>query len=726
MNKHSNRLRVVCRVSAFLLMLVMLVSVLGVTASAEGIQQSPYTTYTYWSAPGKSWTASSTPMYEVDTVINGASLGISSFGELNDIYTDAKGLIYIMDSDNGRIVVLNADYTLKTIIQNPTYNGEQLSIVGARGVFVTDDQKIYIADTENARVLIAKLDNTIAKALYLPEADVIPESFIYRPMKITVDSKGYTYILSEGSFYGALLYKPDGSFSGFYGANAVKTTILGAFQKIYERIFMSDTQKENQIAELPYSFSDIAIDDNDFVYTSTGATSTKETNIGQLKKLSPGGTNILKNKTTSNVVSAESTNFSDGLNTKIALSSGWYEYRVTDLSTMDVDKYGYMYGFDRFTGHIFIYDQECNLLTVFGGGNSNGEQVGTFTNGSAVHVNDITQDVLVVDPANRNLTIYKETEYGALVKKAQSLTNEGSYSESKSYWETALTYDRNQQLAYRGLARAALVEEEYDTCLEYAKMGFDQDTYSSAYKYVRNEYLTDNFVWIFLIAVVVCGGLVFLLVYSNKHELKLINNKKVSTMFQCIFHPFQGAQQVRYYGNGSTALATGCMVLYFFSTVINGIYSSFTFNMFDKSSYNVFYPLVQTFGLVLLWSVANWGMSTLFEGKGTMKEVYILTCYALIPLIINNFVLTLLSHTLTIEESLVLTAVNVICMALAAIMLSVGNMTAHEFGFFKFLVMTLITILAMFIVVFVILMLFVLVQQLTSFVGTIYKEISYR
>lgn len=726
MKKHSKLFKSVSRIAAFLLMLLMLTSVFGATASAEGIQQDSYDTYTYWTAPGKNNPVSSAPLYEVDRVISGATLGITALKEPTDVFADAKGLIYIMDSGNSRVVVLNPDFTLKTVVENLSYNDEQLNFMGAKGVFVTKDQKIYIADSENARVIVVGLDNVVKDVLTLPEADVIPENFLYRPTKIAVDSKGYTYILSDGSYYGALLYKPDGTFSGFFGANSVKTSILGAFEKLYEMIFVSDIQQENSAKELPYSFTDIAVDNEDFIYTATGASKTNAIEPGQLKKLSPGGTNVLKNKTTNTVKSAEATNFSDGGSVKTALSAGWYEWRSTDLRTMDVDNYGYMYGFCRFTGHVFIYDQECNLLGVFGGGHSSGAQVGTFANGSSIHVNDLTQDVLVIDANNRNLTVYKETEYGALVKKAQNLTNLGSYSDAKPYWEKALVFDRNQQLAYRGLARAALVDEEYEACLEYAKLGFDQDTYSSAYKFVRNDYLTSNFIWIFLIAVAVVGALAFFLVYSNKHEIQLIKNKKVSTMFQCVFHPFQGAQQVRYYGNGSKALATVCLVLYFLSTVINVMYTSFTFNMFNKSSYNVMFPLIQTFGIVLLWTVANWGMSTLFEGKGKMGEVYIVTCYALIPTIVSNILLMALSHTLTMEETLILTVVSTVCTALTAIMLCVGNMTVHEYGFFKFLVMAVVTVLAMLVVVFVILMIFVLVNQLTGFISTIYKEISYR
>ena len=425
-------------------------------------------------------------------------------------------------------------------------------------------------------------------------------------------------------------------------------------------------------------------------------------------------------------LSAEGFNFSDGRGMKYAASTQYMAWRSGNLCSMDVDSMGYMYGLCQTYGHIFIYDQECNRLSVFGGGLSAGTQKGTFNKPVNIQINDNNNDILVVDEVGNSITIFKETEYGALVKKAQQLTNNGDYVEAKEYWQKALTYDRNLQLAYRGLARAALIEEDYETTLHYAKLGFDQDTYSAAYGFVRNDYLTENFVWIFLLAVAVIAGVIAVGVYCKKKEKKLITNPKVATMFSCVVHPFEGAKQVRYYNQGSARLATVVLVIYFIVSILSDIYTGFMYNMLDKGSYSAAFTVVRTVGLVLLWSAVNWGLTTLFQGKGTMKQVYMVTCYALIPLIIECILNTILSNVLTPEEALVMSAISVVCIALAAIMLCVGIMTVHEFGFFKFIVMTLVIILGMLICVFVIMMVFVLIQQLFTFVGTLINEVTYR
>ena len=729
MNKNPLIKGGICRKAILLVLVVgILMSVFMIPAAARPISQDPYDTYTYWSAPGDKKGVTSAPMYEYETTITGASLGITGLSKPSDIFIDHNSYLYITDTDNSRIIVLNPDYTLNRILNKFRYKGEILELNAPSSVFVTKKGEIYIADTENQRVIISNIRGVASDVLELinKENDVIPDDFIYRPQKLAVDSEGYLYVLSEGSYYGALLYAPDHTFSGFYGANTVSGSILGIFKRIYELYIMSESQKENKEKALPYCFTDISMDETNFIYTATAPANENTSNTGQLKKLSPSGINVLKNKTATTVSSAENFNFSDGLGMQYPNLQGYYSWRTSKVTSMDVDSYGYMYGLCEEYGHIFIYDQACNQLSVFGGGLTTGGQKGTFMHPSNIQIDDNTNKVYIVDRSLNSVTVYRETPYGILVKQAQKLTNDGDYKEAKAKWEEVLTYDRNSQLAYRGLARAALVAEEYEKTLEYAQLGYDQDTYASAFSFVRNDYLENNFTWLLGIALVVIGGLIFFFVYMKKKEKKLITNPEVANMFKCVVHPFEGAQQIRYYNKGSAKLATLILVLYFIATVCSEIYYGFMYTMIDKSSYSAGFSLIRTFGIVILWTVVNWGLTTLFQGKGNMKQVYIVTCYALIPQIIGSVLNTVLSNVLVPEEALVMSAISTVCLALTAIMLCVGIMTVHEFGFFKFITMTIVIIFGMLICVFVIMMVFVLLQQLTSFIGTIYNEVSYR
>lgn len=694
--------------------------------ASEVYPTEAYDTYTYWNGPGERNPVSTTPMYEYKALIDGDSLGVGTFADPQDVYTDKQGNVYIADTGNGRVVVTTPDYQLKTVLKDLKYKGETLSMTGLTGVYVRDNGDIYICDTENERIVITTIKGKVKDVLTLPEDDVIPDTFTYLPTRVVVDSDGITYVISDGSYYGAVMYNADGKFTGFFGANSVQGGFLTFFTRLKDIIFRNDEKKANEAQDLPYQFNDIAMDDQNFVYTATGAVSTWESKTGQLRKLSPGGTNILKDKTRKEVKSSDSFNFSDGGGIRFADSSGLFGHRVTDLRSLDVDEYGYMYGLCRVYGHIFIYDQDCNLLGVFGGGMSEGYQKGTFVSPQSIRFDGTTKDVLMVDKLANNVQIYQETEFGSIFKQAQQLTYAGAYSEARPLWEKVVKMDRNCQLAYVGLAKAAYIEGEYEKAMDYAQNGFDQDTYANAFTFVRNGWLSDNFIIVFIIAAVLVGGLIFLLVYSSKKKITLIKHEPTRVMFSTLVHPFEAFKQIKYMGKGSVLLALIVMVLYFVSTLAVDMYSGFMHVLFNKSTYNATFTFLTTVGLIVLFSVCNWGMATLFEGKGTFKEVFVTTCYAFIPQIINNLFFAVFSNVFTPEEGLILTVVNVVCTALSLIIICVGMMEIHEFGMLKFVGIVIITIFAMAVVIFVAFMVGILIAQMVNFIDTIVQEVKYR
>ena len=86
---------------------VLLALISGTLTAAAEI---PYTSYTYWSNSGERRTeVYNRAMFSVETVLNAKDLKIRDFTALNDICTDEKGNIYLLDSAS-RIVVLNSKY----------------------------------------------------------------------------------------------------------------------------------------------------------------------------------------------------------------------------------------------------------------------------------------------------------------------------------------------------------------------------------------------------------------------------------------------------------------------------------------------------------------------------------------------------------------------------------------------------------------------------------------
>ncbi|MFP4016581.1 MAG: gluconolactonase, partial [Halanaerobiales bacterium] len=87
-------------------------------------------TYIYASVPYKSYVYNyerekvQTPApYIPDRFISGLESGIGSFSTPEDIYLDNNGNIYILDSGNNRLVIMDREYKVNTVIDKFINNG---------------------------------------------------------------------------------------------------------------------------------------------------------------------------------------------------------------------------------------------------------------------------------------------------------------------------------------------------------------------------------------------------------------------------------------------------------------------------------------------------------------------------------------------------------------------------------------------------------------------------
>lgn len=681
------------------------------TVSAADVDEIPYKSYTYWVDynTNDKTAVFSKPMYEVEKVIDSAAIGTDDKSKLSDVAV-FDGKTYILDSGSSKIYVLDSKYKLIKSLGKLEFNGESLVFTDAQGIYVDKSGLIYIADTENGRVIVLNYNGTVERLLLLPDSPLIPTGFQYRPIKVAVDSKGYTYIASDGSYYGAILYSPQMEFLGFFGANTVKTTVLGALQSLWKRLTSNDIKRATDELSLPYMFTDIVVDSENFIYTATGKSGDDEIQHGQIRRFNSGGKDILN---------ASDINFADS-------QVGNYQYskQIQSLGCLDVDSDGFLYALDTTTGRIFWYDAGCNLLSVFGGSIGDGEQKGTFILPTAIAVNGT--DVLITDGTGKSLTVFSETEYGTLVRNAQLITLKGDFAAAKEPWEQVVSQDINNQLGYRGLAKAYYDLGEYDKAMEYAKLGVDRETYAKAFELTRTRVLESNFYLIAAVVVLLVAAIVVWSVLKRKKGIVLIKNVKLKTALSSVAHPVESFRLIKEKGEGSVIISVVILVLFYVITVLNDTLGGFAFTVFDSESYNAIYVFLSTVGLIVLWTVSNWLVCTLAGGIGKMKEIFIVTCYSLRPILFAKTVRLILTHILVPSEGAFLDIFVVICTAYAALMLIIGIMRIHDYEFGRFLGTTIFTMIGMLIIVFLLFLVFLISQQLFAWLKTLYIELRYR
>ena len=663
-------------------------------------------------------------MYYPTKYINAYSLGLTEKLEgISDIYCSGDGKTYVISEVYPKIIVLDANYKIAKQITVKDSDGSEISIEGAKGIFCDKDGRIYVADTKNFRVIVTDNDGNVIKMMNKPESKLIPEDFLYQPTKLAKDSNDYLYILSLGSYYGALMYDPKGEFVGFYGSNTVEAGALDTLQYLWEKLTSNETKKRASVKTLPYSFVDFDFDAEDYLVTCTGQTDTKKNGQGQIRKISYDGTNILFKRTVyGDYKLSESVNY---LEDKLLLKEERTGNPVAqNMVSVAVDNDNFIYALDQVNCYIYVYDNESNLLNTFGGGYKQGEQLGTFSTPSVIELNG--DDVLVADTANNSITVFSITDYGKLLKTAQTQYLRGNYDDAEPLWKQVLTYDSDNQLAYRGLAMVCYNKGDYKKAMDYAKNAADYSVYDLAHQEIFKKNLADNFLWILLIIAIAAGLIVFAAVKIKKNKIVLIKNPNVKVALKVPAHPFDSFNDIKYKKMGSlviVAVVTGLLYISFF---LRDTASGFLYSTVDLRNYNSIYTIFKTVGFLVLWCVCNWLVCSMASGKGTLKEVFVATTYSLIPLVIYNFIRVIFTNFLPLSASGLVSGVDIAVWILTGFLLIVGIMVMHEYDFFKFAWTTIVTILLMLLVVFLIFVCALMMKQTWVFIKSVYTEIVYR
>ena len=640
--------------------------------------------------------------------------------EISDLHCAANGDVYVLLGNSSQIVVLNPDYTLKGVLTARDADDMEIDFTGAQGVYVDANGDVYISDTLNARILVTDPTGLFKESWELPDSPLIPDDFQYQPTRFIKDNDGYAYIISLGCYYGALAYSPEGEFMGFYGANRVTATALNTISYLYEMLTSNDTKKEASTKLLPYSFVDMALDSDGYLTVCSGKTSVWVNAKGQIRKISSGGSNILlKRQSDGSTAAADTLNF---LEYSVARKAG--KNRVQDLVAIDVSADDYIFALDRIYGLVYVYDNMCNRLGTFGGGVGAGTELGEFVTPSAMALHGTS--VLVADAKAAQITVFEQTEFGALYFKAQSMTLKGDYVESQPLWEQVVAQDASCQLAYRGLANAAYSTKDYGAALVYAKKGLDYPTYDLAWQVQIKEFIARYFIWFFAGAILLIGGLVLLIVRLQKRKQPLIQNDKVKALLEVPAHPFRAFEDIKYKKRGSLLIALIIVVLYFFAEALAATSTGFLFCPNSAQTYNIFYTLAQTIGLVLLWSIVNWLMCSLFSGKGSLKEIIVVTAYSLLPLVIYTFIYVGLSHILPLSGGALMSGIQTVLLIYTFYLLAVGMMAIHEYTFPKFLITGIVTLVCMLLAICIGFIVVILLQQFWNFIYSIFMEIMFR
>ena len=208
--------------------------------------------------------------------------------------------------------------------------------------------------------------------------------------------------------------------------------------------------------------------------------------------------------------------------------------------------------------------------------------------------------------------------------------------------------------------------------------------------------------------------------------MKLKNNDKLKYWGYSLIHPFDGFFEIRFRNHGSAFLATLLLIAYAVLNCLKFQYTGFPMNMNNIEEMDALSLFISVVSVVALFTVSNWTVTTLFNGKGKMKDIFIVVCYSLTVPIIGDAIVTFASNFVTLDEVMILTSVQMLCYAYFAFLVVAGLTTIHEYGFGGSIMSIVMSIVAAAIILFIGILVFTMLERMVSFFSSVAEELMRR
>lgn len=612
-------------------------------------------------------------------------------------------LLYVADTGNKRIVVLDEKGQLTSEIKNERF-------VEPTGIFVNEEH-IYIADRGAKAVFMLDETGNLQSVYERPKEILFGKNTPYVPSKICVASSGLMYIVGEGSTNGVITINQYGEFMGYIGINSTTFSL----RKYLYNFFVNNASLANQKPSAP---TNLTIGANGNIFTTN-------INIAEtFKRLNISGTNTLASDT---------------------------YYPTEEISDISISDDNYIY-ISTVTGQIYEYDFNGKLLFKFDTKDKGNLNVLGLTNRIDSIETDQYGNIFVLDGTNNNIQMYQRTSFVNLLHQAVDMYNDGKYLQSKDLWESVLKQNNNFALAHTALGWSYFKEENNEAALNEFYLSKNYSGYSAVFWEIRNDFLQENTGWLILalVLLIVLYKVIKTILYAN--AIVRSDGKKIPLFIHKMQESFQQKEhhrftmkfvtlltEVRYsklmlrkpadacYGvkkqkKASYWSAIVILILFVITYLLKMYATSFLFRSHGSFS-NAISQLLIVFAVFMLWCIVNYLVATLNDGEGWFRDIFITTSYSLLPFIIIQLPLVPITYCLTYNESFIFSIANFITYAWCIILLLNSLLNIHNYSFKATLKNVIVTILGMLLIALTILLVYMFMAQLLDFLGSIIKEV---
>lgn len=683
------------RLTLVFLVVLCVLSMFSLTAKVDaknGLSNSPYTTQII--GIGGELVNSSTA-YEGIFVYN------PGFNKPADIFIGENDLVYVADSGNKRVLVYDHENgTYRSITGKDGENNEVL--VQPTGVWVTDEGYIFVADQGKKSVFKLDSEGNVLATYGKPTQSLYGEETEYIPTKVAVDSAGNIFITSQGNTNGIVQLNNRGEFLGYFGPNKVNIT----FDLLFKRFFMSEEDREIYASLSGKATTNITIDNRNTVYSVID----KEGSVS-LKKYNVNGINILSGNT----------------------------FYTPSYQDVWVDENGFIYAVDNEKdGVISVIDTEGNLLFKFGNTRSGSTSIGQFDKASGISV-DSKGNIWVLDTNSNNIQVFMRTDYANTVMNALLNYNEGNYDRAVELYNEVIEKNASFVQAYIGLGKICQRNQEFEEALDYFRIADYKSGYSEVYWELRDDWLGENLIWAMIVIVALLVLKIFhvygklydrFMPLKGKNFVNKIKGLKVMSelkyLVHILKHPFDTFYDIKFGQKIRFRTAVGLLVFFIAMNIACDYFiTGYLFRPGSVDNFNLGFELLKWGLIIVVFVISNYLISSLQNGEGFFRDIFISTVFCFAPLILFKLPLSIVSNVMTYNETYLFDLANTVMWGVSLLYCVLMIKDIHNYKLGGLILNIVLTAVAMIVIVLIYLMVYILSMQLIQFFASLIEEAVY-
>ena len=255
-------MKVMYRLMALLMILMLLAGMTTAFAADDGYPSSYTYNYDYWGDVRESPDA-----YRMEQVLYSSALGLDvAMKRPQSLFVQGQDL-YVCDTGNNRLIQLRRSgdgfHLVRTI--DTIQGAEPATFNTPSDVYVDAEENIYVCDTNNQRVVMMDKELNFLKEYTKPADSTFDQSLNFLPNKLVVDTSGRVFCLATNVNKGLVKFEADTTFTGYVGANKV---VYNFAEYIWKEFFTTKAQRAQQESFVPVEYCNIYMDEDSFIYAT--------------------------------------------------------------------------------------------------------------------------------------------------------------------------------------------------------------------------------------------------------------------------------------------------------------------------------------------------------------------------------------------------------------------------------------------------------------------------